>query len=208
MARRFTRAGANGGWRAERPSRSWRTRTWPPQWGPAPIPTVGMAMDSVTIFPRSEGMCSSTRAEQPAFSIVSASRRMRSRSSSVRPVCLKDMAVWGSNPRCPTATIPAARIARTWSGTQPSSLTPSAPASASNRELARACSGVESAPKGRSTRTQAPGAPRRTATRWWSISFMPTWAVFPMPSMVLARESPTRITSTPAWTTIAAKVES
>src|SRR5438552_195329 len=42
-------------------------------------------------------------------------------------------------------------------------------------------------------------APRRTARAWWSISSMVTDRVSGWPRTTMARESPTRIASTPAW---------
>lgn len=52
------------------PRISWNTWIWPSQYGPAPIPIVGIVSFSVIIFESSEGIPSRTIEKAPAFSIL------------------------------------------------------------------------------------------------------------------------------------------
>src|SRR5260221_739989 len=52
----------------DKPSRSWNTSTWPSQWGPAPIPIVGIESSAVILAASESGTHSRTTGKHPAFS--------------------------------------------------------------------------------------------------------------------------------------------
>src|SRR5262249_35612582 len=59
-----------------RPITSWKTRTWPSQAGPAPIPIVGIGMERVICAARSAGTHSRTTAKHPASASAAAAGRI------------------------------------------------------------------------------------------------------------------------------------
>ena len=85
-------------------------------------------------------------------------------------------------------------------GPAPSILTASAPASFTNRIAFRTASSSETwnEPNGMSATTRARATPRVTAPVSMSISSTVTGTVESWPRTVIAAESPTRTTSTPA----------
>ncbi len=151
------------------------------------------------------GTASSTIAKQPAASSASASSTSRRAFSAVRPCALKPPSIvadCGVSPMWPITGMPAPTIARTREsiGPAPSSLTASAPASLTNRIAFSSAVSSETwkEPKGMSAMTRGRRAPRVTARVRISISSTVAGTVESWPRTVIAAESPTRISSTPA----------
>ena len=93
--------------------------------------------------------------------------------------------------------------------TPPSSFTQPAPAFISRIALATPCSGLTwYEPNGRSPTTSAAVPARATIRTWYAISSSSTGIVVCSPCTTVATESPTRIMSTPAASTIVANVAS
>jgi hypothetical protein len=170
------------------------------------MPIVGMVSDSLMRAATCAGTASSTIAKQPAASSASASSCSLIAASAVRPWARKPpslVADCGVSPTCPITPMfeSAIACARESIRPAPSSFTTSAPPSFTRRiAFATACSSDTSyEPNGMSPITSGRCAARVTARVRKIISSSVTGIVDSWPSITIAAVSPTRISSTPAW---------